>query len=273
MPYKVLILAALLIFSKSCFAQSNGKEYEVNFAWEVKQLDEFIERFNNDKSSFINKYVKNHESTDPLTRNRIIKSLFDAKGQSWNYQQINEFLKEVDNAEHPQYLDFNGDKWFARATCDILYHGKPSTATIILMIDNLSDGSSKWIIADIRFSNQVRTSIASESSAGLVECPIPADSTSSLSPMSHAIGFMNIDLATKNPKNIRNFVIGSKSTERSKNLNLFIDACLKNNLKILQVHDVTYSFLQITGWRIEIKQFTRQSMNSGWLITKLVKLT
>ncbi|WP_354584817.1 hypothetical protein [Hymenobacter sp. UYCo722] len=233
----------------------------------MKQVDEFIERFNNDPSSFINEYAQKSGQAGPLTREKMIKSLFNAKASGWNYQQINDFIKQVSSPDAPQYLDFNGDGWFARVKCRVLCNGRPEDATLILQTDTLANGASKWVIADINFSERVRLALKKDSAEELLPCPAPADSTTSYNPMSHATGFLNIDLATRNPENISNFVIGPG--DRSRNLNLFIDACLRKRFKIVRANSVTYSFLQIKGWRIEISQFTRQSMNSGWLISKL----
>ena len=268
MSYKFWVLLLMLFIPNILLAQSTEKEYGLNFAWEIKQVDEFIERFNNDSSSFINEYVKKSGQAAPMTREKMIKSLFNAKGSAWNYQQINSFIKQVNSLGTPQYLNFNGMDWFARVRCHVSCNGRPEEATLILQTSTQADGASKWVIADINFSERVRLALKNDKSDDLLPCPEPADPTSSFSPMSHANGFLNIDLATRNPENIGNFVIDSR---RSKNLNVFIDACLRKRFKIVNATSVTYSFLQIKGWRIEISQFTRQSMNSGWLISKLVK--
>ena len=264
-----LFLFLLVLCPKCIVAQSSAKEYEVYFAWEVKQVDEFIERFNNEQSSFINEYLKKNTPEPRLTRERMIKTLFNAKGSGWNYQQITSFIKQVNNPAKPQYLDFKGENWFAKVNCKVVYNGQPCLAVFILKLVSSADGSSKWVIVDMKFADKSRVTFDTKDATNLLACPAPADPRISLDPMSHAAGFMNIDLVTQNPQNIADFVIDSN--DRSKNLNLFIDACLKNNIKIVKAVTITYSFLQIKGWRIEVKQFNRSSINSGWLISKLVK--
>lgn len=267
---KICFLFLLLATcSKNVLAQGSEKEYGVYFAWEVKQVDEFIERFNNEQSSFINEYLKENKFASHMTRERMIKSLFNAKGAGWNYQQINDFIKQVTNSSKPQYLDFKGDNWFAKVSCRATYNGQPCVAVLILKMVTSASGGSKWVIADMKFSDKSRVAFNALNTSNILSCPPPDDPSAFLSPMSHATGFMDIDLVTQSPKNIGNFVINSN--DRSKNMTFFIDACLKNNFKISQVTNVTYSFLQIKGWRIEIKQFNRHSLNSGWLINKLVK--
>lgn len=272
MKLKTSLLLLFMVIPMLLSAQSYEKEYEVYFAWEVKQVDEFIERFNNEQSAFINEYLKKKYPSSTLSREKMIKSLFNTKSRSWNFSDINSFIKQVSSTDNPQYLDFNSEKWFARVNCRLSYGGKPYSAVLIMQRKMYADGSAKWIIVDVKYAdNNMRQAMDDAAQAGLISCPQPTDSLTSLNPMSHAIGFMNIDLATQTPENISNFVIGP--TGRSRNLNLFIDACLRNKLKILQATSTTYSFLQIKGWRIEIKQFNRQSQNSGWLISKLVKVS
>ncbi|MCC3158593.1 hypothetical protein LJ737_15190 [Hymenobacter sp. 15J16-1T3B] len=271
MKLKATLLLLLTLVPMLLSAQSYEKEYEVYFAWEVKQVDEFIERFNNEESAFINEYLKKKYPSSSLSREKMIKSLFNTKSSNWNFGDINSFIKQVSSVDNPQYLDFNSGNWFARVNCRISYCGKPYSAMLIMQRKAYADGSAKWVIVDVKYADSnMRQTMAVAAQNGIMECPQPVDSLTSLNPMSHAIGFMNLDLATQKPENIGNFVIASAG--RSRNLNLFIDACLRNKLKIIQATSTTYSFLQIKGWRIEIKQFNRQSQNSGWLISKLVKI-
>ncbi|UOQ96714.1 hypothetical protein MUN81_15875 [Hymenobacter sp. 5317J-9] len=270
MSYKTWLLAVMLLWPMLGFGQSYEKEFGVAFAWEVKQVDEFIERFNNDEFSFIREYLKKNESTSALTRERMLKSLFNAKGTNWNYNEITAFIKQVNNAEKPQYLDLDSSNWYANVQCLVTNHGKPEKALLKLKIATLPDGSSKWVIADVSLPGQA-SAPAAANAGPRVRGPKPADAKASLNPMSHAIDFMNIDLVTKKPENIENFV--DDAPDRSRSLDWFVGACLKNQLKVVRATSISYTFLQIKGWQIEVKQFHRQSLNSGWLISKLVKLS
>ncbi|MBJ6110400.1 hypothetical protein JAO73_15355 [Hymenobacter sp. BT523] len=271
MRYKIWLLALVLLCPALGFGQSYEKEYGVAFAWEVKQVDEFIERFNNDEFSFLREYLKKKEAAQPLTRERLLKSLFNAKGTNWNYGDITAFIKQVNSAEHPQYLNFDDGNWYASVQCQVVHRGKPEKAVLKLKISTLADGSSKWVITEVGFPGQVEAAATPAAEAPRVFGPRPTDANVSLNPMSHAIDFMNIDLVTKKPENIENFL--DASPNRSRTLDAFVDACLKNQLKVVRAMSISYTFLQIKGWQIEVKQFNRQSLNSGWLISKLVKLS
>jgi len=202
-----------------------------------------------------------------LTRNSLIKSLFNAERTDWNITDIIQFIKQVDNKTAPQYLDFNGDKWYANVNCAILWNGKPKTAMLKLRIQKLPNGSSKWVIfdADAKFFN-----VNNVANVEQPTIPKPTDNSLFLNPDSHALNFFNIDVISRSPKNIANFLM--PSSDYSIDCSLFINECLGNHVKIISVKSVTYSFFQIKGWDMEIQQFNRQSKNSGWLINKLIKL-
>lgn len=265
------LLAFALLYPGKLLAQSYEKEYSVAFAWEVKQVDEFIERFNNDESSFLREYLKKKDGSLPLTREKMLKSLFNAKGTNWNYAEITAFIKQVTSAEKPQYLDFDSANWYAKVRCELLNHGKPDNAVLKLSFVTLPNGSSKWVITDVEFPTTTGAASLPTSHGPRAYGPAPPDPTVSLNPMSHAIDFMNIDLVTKDPANIENFV--SPAPERSQNLDFFVSACLSNRIKIIRATSISYTFLQVKGWLIELRQFNRASLNSGWLISKLVKLS
>ncbi|MGI4863790.1 MAG: hypothetical protein ACRYFZ_07675 [Janthinobacterium lividum] len=271
MRYTLWLLVLCLACPGRLLAQSYEKEFEVAFAWEVKQVDEFIERFNDDEQSFLQEYLKKKEAAGPPSREKMLKSLFNAKGTNWNYGEITAFIKQVSSADHPQYLNFDGANWFANVRCQLLSQGKPASAVLKLSIVTLPDGSCKWVITDVEFLGAASLAASPAAERPRVHGPAPPDPKVSLNPMSHAIDFMNIDLVTKNPANIENFV--SSAPDRSRNLELFIDGCLHHQLKIVRATSISYTFLQIQGWLIEVRQFNRATLNSGWLISKLVKFS
>lgn len=271
MRHKTLLLFFLVLGPYRLWAQGYEKEYGVAFAWEVKQVDEFIERFNNDEFTLIREYLKKQKPATPITRERLLKSLFDAKGSNWNYNEITAFIKQVNSPDRPQYLCLDSGNWYAKVQCQVLDRGKPGQAVLTLRVVTLPNGSSKWVITDADLGDAGAARPTADPARPRVHGPVPPEPQVSLNPMSHAIDFMNIDLVTKNPANIENFV--SSASYRSRNLNLFIDRCLHNHLKIVRATSISYTFLQIKGWLLEVRQFNRPSLNSGWLISKLVKVS
>lgn len=260
--YKKVLLGFLFIcFSTPLFAQNYEKEFATIFAWEVKQIDEFIERFNNQDATLIKQYALKNNNGKDFTREKMVKSLFDAQSKSWNFTDINAFIKEVN--EQPMQLNFYDKDWYAKVDCAVTWNGKVQQAILILKLVVLPDSSSKWVISGV--------SSPLLKSASLGGAPVPAsrDSRVSLNPVSHATDFMNISRVTENVVNIRNyFVPVEEQTEETK---IFMQECAAGRMVIDRVTGISYHFLQLDGWIFEIRQFNRQTKNSGWLISKLIR--
>lgn len=251
-------------------AQRYEKEYVTVFAWEVKQIDEFIERFNDADGTLIKEYNKEYQPKVALTREKLIKSLFNAAKPDWNYTEITNFIEQVTVGNSPLLLDFNGENWYANVDCSVLWKGKPKTVQCKLKIINLPDGSCKWVISDVsaKFLLPI-DAVGKPLPVTQPQMPKPVNKFESLNPMSHTNDFLNIDMVSENVKDISNYI--EPSEHYSDMMSVFIRQILNKNLKILQTNSITYTFCQIEGWKIEVQQFNRPTKNSGWLISKLIK--
>jgi hypothetical protein len=245
-------------------AQAPIKAFENDFAWEVKQIDEFIERFDAVDSTLIQEYNIKHKIA-PLNRTNLIKSLFNQERKDWNFNELTLFIRQVDNNTAPVLLNFTDDKWFANVTCSVTQDGKPKTVLLKLKIQKMPAQSFKWVIFD------AEAPFLSE--GGKVTQPVltPAvDKNAFLNPMSHSLNFFNLDMMTLDTRNISNYV--ATTGDYTNDLGAFISQCMSHRIKVIGVKSVTYSFLQIRGWDMEIQQYNRPTKNSGWLISKLIKL-
>ncbi|TDQ09433.1 hypothetical protein [Pedobacter metabolipauper] len=267
MSRKILFGFLFICFSMSStplFAQNYEKEFESVFAWEVKQIDEFIERFNNKDETLIKQYELKNNDKKTITREKLIKSLFDMSStESWNFGDLNSFIKTV--MEKNIYLNFYNKDWYAKVDCSIQWNGKPARAALILKLMVLPDSSSKWVIAG------VSSPVLRSATLGSISLPAAADKKASLNPVSHATDFMNISAVTDNIANLKNyFVPVNELNEEGK---LFLQECADKRLTIKGANSISYHFLQLDNWIVEVRQFNRQTKNSGWLISKLTKAT
>ena len=82
-----------------CHAQffSNYNPNEEYFNYEVKLVDEFIERFNNDSSTFLRKVYTKRGKPFKVTRSIILVSLFDLENKSFTDKnsEVKAFLNDV----------------------------------------------------------------------------------------------------------------------------------------------------------------------------------
>ena len=263
--FTVLLCTFFFWSSAPVFAQNYEKEFETLFAWEVKQIDEFIERFNNTDKTLIREYSQKVDPGKEINRERLIKSLFNAENKNWNFNDISNFIQKVNNAENPVLLSFYDQDWYAKIKCDVTYKGRPETATLTLKIDRQPTGESKWIITG------VQAPFLQNATASIIDVPASQDNSVTLNPVSHATDFMNIDLVSKDPRNIGNY-FGSNYNQ-NKDLAKFINECMNQRLEIKKANSITYHFLQVEDWVFEIQQYNRQTKNAGWLISKLIKAT
>jgi hypothetical protein len=277
--YKKILLFFILIIPKLLLAQSTifdkdplanvkgtGTELQKHFIYHVKNLDEFIERFNNDSTSEMQLYVKKI-NVPKLSRETMIKWLFNQLRQNpWNTNDIKAFIKQVDNNTSPVYLNFLDDKWYANVTCSVLWEGKPKTITLKLKVEKDGNSTLKWVIFDIDapFIATSTTKIPQPT------IPTPVNNDSYLNPMSHNINFFSIDMVATDTKNIANYL--ASTIYYSNNLIVFINECLNHKIKIQSVRKVVFDFQQIKGWDFEVEEFTRPDLNSGWLVNKLTKV-
>jgi hypothetical protein len=273
--YKKLLIFFLLLLPKLLLAQiydplaavkpGSITDLQKHFIYNVKNLDEFIERFNNDTTSEIQLFMKKVNSPK-LSREIMIKLLFNGLRPNWNTTEIKAFIKQVDNNTSPVYLNFLDDKWYANVTCSVLWEGKPKTITLKLKVEKDGNSTLKWVIFDIDapFIATSTTKIPQPT------IPTPVNNDSYLNPMSHNINFFSIDMVATDTKNIANYL--ASTIYYSNNLIVFINECLNHKVKIQSVRKVVFDFQQIKGWEFEVEEFTRPDLNSGWLVNKLTKV-
>jgi len=274
--YKKLVIFFILIIPKLVYAQLPAtnhvkdlkkiSELDGYFIHEVKQVDEFIDRFNNDSTQLQDLLAK--LNMPKLSRANMIKGLFNySKPGGWNTNDIAAFVKQVDNKEAPIFLNFLDDKWFANVTCSVLWEGKPKVITLKLKVQKDGNSSLKWVIFDIDadFLSVSTTKIPQPN------IPTPVSADAYLNPISHNLNFFSIDMVTSDTKNIANYL--ASTLYYSNNFIIFINQCLTHKVKIQSVRKVTYNFQQIKGWDFQLEQFIRPSdNNSGWLINKLTRV-
>ena len=118
-------------------------QQEHRFALQVKQVDEFIERFNGDSATLLVKYQNEHFSDKPLDRIALIKTLFNQQNPRWDYVEIEDFIDAVTGGAYPVRLDFFDTDWYARLNCQVKYKGKLHNIVLTLNIQREANQASK----------------------------------------------------------------------------------------------------------------------------------
>ncbi|MBX2840123.1 MAG: hypothetical protein KTR26_00015, partial [Flammeovirgaceae bacterium] len=244
------------LFSIPAFAQiGNGLDDE-RFAFEVKQIDEFFERFNNSDKTLISNYIKENFNGHEVTRDELINSLFNMEDNSWNKDEKNEFIALVNGNTTPYFLSFYDPNWFAELNCSVDYKGQSYPLQMIMKVEYSAETeSTKWVISAVK--------------GEFLEPPYSTNKSKSLNPASHGTNFISLDRAFIDTSNIRNYV---SSDFQADQLSIFLSLLPSKSLVFKQVDQITYHFLQVNGWVFTVENFERRTKNSGWLISKLRKM-
>jgi len=236
---------------------------EKHFVYEVKQVDEFFERFNDDPHSFIRQIYKSYDRKFNISRTQLVESLFNYETKSWNDKITDEFIASVTNTQKPLKLNFYDDDWFAEAVCRFQYNSSEIEIPIILRIVTDQNKGSKWVIAGVK-PNAIKEDLT----------PIPDNSFNStvfIQPASHSNNFIALEKALSDHDNLRayfdkNFFLGRNSLT-------FYNAIFNHNARILFVKNIRYHFLQIQNYVFSVEHFERDTKNSGWLINSLQQIS
>ncbi|MEM6805399.1 MAG: hypothetical protein AAF696_28635 [Bacteroidota bacterium] len=227
-----------------------------NFAFQVKQVDEFIERFNGDKSTVLIEYMKKYYPEEQMERYELLTTLFDHEDKSWDMELIKDFLRDVNNPEKPRFLSYYDNDWYAQLDCMVEYRGEKQELSLFLEVESSPDLASEWVITGIN--------------ADFLCLPELEDPRESLNPVSHATDFMNLHQLFEKPEYAQGYM---HQGFRGDLLTLFYNALNRKELRLKGIKNISYHFLQLPNWTFTLRRFRRLGLNSGWLIDSLTPMT
>lgn len=246
----------------SSFIDSLGSK---KYLLEVKQLDQFFKRFNNEENiltgnentaSEIAAKRKNLTSFQ-TERKKVLLSLFNLQDSSFCNKSVVDFINfTCDDTNHVS-LSYYDTNWYATVNCSMIYKGKTKTIILTLKNDGNLKKGFKWVIAGV---NADFLSIV----------PSSTDSNKFISPMNHEIGFMDLFNVFHDSRNILDYSIKIFPSDK---LSIFLYLVYNGEIKYIQANSIRYHFLQIKNWMFTVECFNRSDVNSGWLISSLSKAT
>lgn len=248
-------LACFVFCVNTIYAQTTAGFDEIAIQQRVKQLDEFVKRFNYE-TDIQGKPIANQQDT--LGRTRYILSLFDRdfiqKTSEKDKQTIKEFINLT--CQNPVYLRFEDKDWGAEAKCRVKLNGKIETLTLFLQVEHIEAKHYKWVIADAQADF-------------LSLKPEKPDLKTIISPVDNEISFMKLgDLISMYRTSVVKF---AKKDFDANALSTVLWLIKQDILQIEYVEDLTYHFRQVPGFEFSVKHFERKDGNVGWLISKIEK--
>ncbi|GAB4409943.1 MAG: hypothetical protein OHK0039_13950 [Bacteroidia bacterium] len=226
-----------------------------DFTLEVKQVDEFFERFNFDRNTLVLQYMAKNYPGRTFSRSEMLLTLFNAAKPNWDTALVGAFIRDVTRPRSAALLDFYAEDWYAELDCSVFYRGMVKKATLVMEIQCEADNSSRWIIRGVQ--------------ADFLDLPRQEDDHKAINPMSHGTDFMALGKALDDTRNLRNVVYRGYEAEA---MSLFMHELQTGNIEFQQVNNICYHFLQVPGWIFQVRRYLRNnSTNSGWLIDELVR--
>jgi len=257
-----VILALGIISIKNSFSQEIITPVNSNekiFIARTKQFNEFLDRFNY-KTTFTGEPVDSAFMAK-MPRSRMINSLFDLKDSrtdksskefSQEYVDLKtRFVNEVVNTNLgvPKY----SGNIIAEARSRVIYKGNPHNIRVFLVQEVIMETRNKWVILDVKgdLFDFLKTDTAF---------------VRFIPPSSNETDFMNLKRALEDINYLHYYA--SKDYQPDY-LTLFFYLVNTGAIKFEYVNEVIYHILDIPGWIMKIREFNRNELNSGWLISDL----
>ncbi|HTB24121.1 MAG TPA: hypothetical protein VK711_02065 [Puia sp.] len=250
------------LFSQVISNNENAKEK--HFVYEVKEIDEFFERFNDEKGSFIRGVYKAHHVKFNIPRQLLIRSLFNYENMSKDSVMTNKFVSDVTRKKKPIYLDYYGDDWYAELACKFRYNAATIVIPVIMKIEMTQNKGSKWMIVAVGSSNLKSRIIVTEMAQSKVK-------TNIISPTSNGTNFVSLKRAFDDKENLSDYF--ESSYMKRSNMLEFYNAILNRDIDFLDVIKIKYHFLLAGSWIFTVEDFIREELNSGWLINHMEKVS
>lgn len=255
-----LLLLGLLC-NKNTFSQtlttSTGRNYYLN----VKQFNEFVDRFNY-KTDFIGNAIDSIFESK-ISREKYLELLFNNEDPrlvlsndkySDNFVKLKkEFIQEV--VSNSYLIDKYSIEIIAEAKSLVTYKNRSQEISVYLNQEIVNDGV-KWVILSI---NADFLNVLKQDTILLRFIP----------PTSNETNFISLKRVF-NDKNFQHYYLYNGFSYDP--LSTFLFAVNTGLVKFQYVNEIAYHIFDVNGWQLKIKEFNRATENSGWLIDDISRM-
>lgn len=262
----ILLFFCSLLLAFNSVAQTidnDAKQREWHYLFQVKQIEDFFERFNFLQQSPFYREFRKRNRTIKFSRADFIKSVFDAESKAVPPILMDEFIKQV--TQNNQYLYFNDNNWYAEAVGLFSYDKKLIPIPIVLQCKyNYADSSYKWMVINVKLPALLMQNQA-------VKFSSTKNYLRFIAPSSHATNFISLPKAFVADNDFASYF--DDAFLRKKSAAVLYGMLKEKKLQMVTVQSVTYHFWGIDNWIFTVNNQIRSNLNSGWLITSLQKAT
>ena len=238
------------------------------FMYEVKLIDEFFERFNDEKTSFLRTEYQKQNKPYNVTRAQLLVSLFNLQNKTWSSADTSgkEFIHFIANPKSPRFIYYGDSNWYAEARCFFTYEKKMIEIPLVFHIVTLPNKGMKWMVAGIGDNP-----ILAATRLGPVTYNTKYESNSFyISTSSDATGFSELSgIFTEGMNPVYYFDPEVMNSDKGRK---FIQLIIQGKLSFEYAKDIKYHFYQVDNWIFTVEQFSRTDFNSGWLINSVKRV-
>lgn len=251
---KYLVIICLIIGCLGGYSQIFDMLNNELYRCRVKLISEFMSRFNGEeRNPFIDSNTAEIDKINIchlFNTEYILKNGADVKNEA--FQLVDSIL--LNNVK----LKYGDSNWYAKASCVGTFKGKEISFDLFLVVEPRGADMYKWVITDV--DGELFDLMPSKDSEDLM-----------LFPNEHESDFMRLHSITNGKDDL--ITLYSASVNPTNRLTVFNTLVYYGFLNIEYVSDLEYTFLQVPGYAFTIKEFERESTNSGWLIHSWVGMT
>jgi hypothetical protein len=233
------------------------------FLARTKQFNEFLDRFNY-LTTFTGEPVDSAFSSK-IPRCNMISALFDLQDKrtdpaSTDYSEYysglkNHFISEVISKELK--IARYSVNIIAEARSRVVYKGSVQHINLYLSQEVVGENRIKWVILDVK--GEIFNFLKPDTSF-----------IRFIPPSSNDTDFMNLKRALEDISYLQYYAAKEYEPDF---LTLFFYLVNTGALKFEYVEEVIYHITDLPGWCMKIREFNRNELNSGWLISDLSENT
>jgi hypothetical protein len=262
----VLLAAGYLIMGYFCASAqlitSDNSQLPRNYLIRVKQFHEFISRFNYEKD-FLNRDI-GAAFAAKMSREQYIGLLFNSASEDRTKEKVMHdtlvanFIREV--CRDSVFIDIYSELVFAELKCRVTANGRNSYLSVLVKQE--IDHGLKWSFVSVYPDPD--TAGEEYNSPG-----IQSDQPDYIPPLSNETNFIVLKKILNGRNNLRIYTARRHNPER---INDFYRAIGAGELKFSYVEAITYYLFDVPGWLIVIRNYQRDTANSGWLISEIGRI-
>ena len=228
--FLVFMLASMLSYAAQPIRLINQEQYLA----QIKLVDEFMERFNNPTTPYLLLVDGERYLNDSLFQH-----------------QCHQMIDTLES--NPVTLSYAESGWYANIHCAANTFNGHDTLQLTLSVEPRGIDTYKWVIADVQ--------------GDLFNSWNETNNDIYIMPNQHEMDFMDLTgIINEAGSNIFSL---AKTNAIPNRLSIFETLVYTQQLRLETITDLSFTFLQVPGFRFIIRYFPRESKNSGWLISEI----